>query len=481
MSHNIRARIHLACALILSASMLVGSSIANAQGAPPDASPRAIPDCDGLPATIVGTPGADRIDGTAGNEVIAGLGGDDVIHGLEGDDHICSGPGNDVARGGPGSDGLAGEGGNDTLRCGPGFDDGGLSGGTGDDTLYGESLCSNALFPGLGDDLIVGGSPKEWTAVFYEDATGPIHANLLTGIATGQGTDTLVNVNCLFGSPYDDTLIGDNGDNWLVGRAGDDTLIGHGGHDKLSGEQDADIYRGGPGFDVAEYFDDAAADGREIGPMNVNLRTGIATGDGTDTLDGIEGATGSDKADTMIGDRKDNAFFWLYDGYDTVRGSGGDDFVESSAGPNALSGGPGRDLVLYLDGEDFDHQHTAVTVDLGAGTSSSGDILSGFEDVLGSPEGDTLIGDDGPNSLYGYLGNDVLSGAAGDDRLFGGRGEDEADGGIGADHCRAETQVDCESLSRRDRRPVPTHLWRSLAEWTINDAGIDVTSFHDLR
>ena len=36
------------------------------------------------------------------------------------------------------------------------------------------------------------------------DATRPIHANLVTGIATGQGTDTLVNVDAVIGGPYDD-------------------------------------------------------------------------------------------------------------------------------------------------------------------------------------------------------------------------------------------------------------------------------------
>jgi Ca2+-binding RTX toxin-like protein len=298
-----------------------------------------------------------------------------------------------------------------------------------------------------------------------EDATGPIHANLGTGIATGQGTDELVDVSSVLSGPYDDTLIGGEGRDDLVGRAGDDTLIGHGGNDVFRGQQGDDIYRGGPGFDLAEYYDQAAADGLEIGPMNVNLRTGVATGDGTDTLISIEGATGSDKPDTMIGDRKDNAFLWLFDGYDTVRTGGGDDFVESSAGANALSGGAGEDLVAYLDGMDFDHQHDAVTVDLGAGTSSSGDSLAGFEDVLGSPDGDTLVGDDGSNRLYGYIGDDVLTGLAGDDILAGGRGVDAADGGDGTDRCLAEATHDCEPSGRVNGERIFVSVWGRLTSW----------------
>jgi Ca2+-binding RTX toxin-like protein len=146
---------------------------------------------------------------------------------------------------------------------------------------------------------------------------------------------------------------------------------------------------------------------------------------------------------------------------------GGNDFVESSTGPNVLSGGRGRDLVAYLDGTDFDHQHHAVTVNLATGTSSSGDRLSGFENVLGSPEGDTLIGDDGPNRLHGYYGDDVLKGRAGDDTLIGQGGADEANGGAGTDSCWAETQTNCElpSGAAMGTRPssAELHPWPILA------------------
>ena len=195
--------------------------------------------------------------------------------------------------------------------------------------------------------------------------------------------------------------------------------------------------------------------------MNVNLRTGIATGDGIDTLNSIEGATGSNKADTMIGDRKGNAFFWLFSGNDTVRSGGGADFVAPGSGANALSGGLGRDLVSYLGGKDVDHDHDAVTVDLGAGTSSAGDTLSGFEDSVAG--GDVLIGDHAANRLYGYAGDDGLRGRGGDDRLVGLGGADEADGGHGTDHCRAETTSNCESGSRRGRGSAVTRLWRLIA------------------
>lgn len=444
--HNLRLRVQFACALIFALLMLGAGGPVHAQGGTPDPSSRATQDCFGQPATIVGTQGDDTIKGTDGEDVIVTLGGDDAVRGLGGFDLICGGSGADSLFGGKDGDFLFGEQGNDKLY-----------GGGGDFTDFA---------PGPGDDLVVGSDTAD-DFVHFEDATGPITASLVTQTATGQGHDTMVSADGLLGGSFDDRLIGDGNDNDLAGRAGDDTLIGHGGGDSLSGQQDDDIYRGGPGFDVAEYYDQAAADERVIGPMNVNLRTGIATGDGTDTLSGIEGATGSDKADTMIGDGKGNSFFWLFGGDDTVRAGGGNDFVESSVGANALSGGAGRDLVAFLDGKDFDHQHPAVTVDLGAGTSSGGDTLTGFEDVFGSIHNDTLIGDDGPNRLYGYTGDDVLKGRAGDDVLDGMDGSDRAYGGKGTDRCRAETKTNCESVSRDDRARSTAFHWRHLVEFAL--------------
>jgi subtilisin family serine protease len=71
--------------------------------------------CQGLLATIVGTPGQDIITGTPGQDIIHGRGGDDIINGLGGDDVICGGRGSDVLYGGAGHDGL--DGGDQTDFC----------------------------------------------------------------------------------------------------------------------------------------------------------------------------------------------------------------------------------------------------------------------------------------------------------------------------------------------------------------------------
>ncbi|MPZ22220.1 MAG: DNRLRE domain-containing protein [Dehalococcoidia bacterium] len=103
--------------------------------------PAPVARCQGRPATIVGTPGADVIFGTPGRDVIVGLGGADIIYGMGGHDLICGNAGNDIVHGGdgndtlvggPGADTLIGEAGRDRLIGGPGRDV--CNGGAGRDT-----------------------------------------------------------------------------------------------------------------------------------------------------------------------------------------------------------------------------------------------------------------------------------------------------------------------------------------------------------
>jgi Tol biopolymer transport system component len=112
--------------------------------ATPTPTPTPTPTCAGVPATIVGTAGADRIVGTAHRDVIVGLGGDDRIIALGGDDLVCGGPGDDVISGDAGNDRLRGDAGRDVLYGGSGADR--LRGGKGSDWLWG----------GRGPDVLIG-------------------------------------------------------------------------------------------------------------------------------------------------------------------------------------------------------------------------------------------------------------------------------------------------------------------------------------
>jgi uncharacterized delta-60 repeat protein len=97
--------------------------------------PRSPARCGGREATIVGTPGDDRLVGTPGRDVIAGLAGDDRVLARGGGDIVCGGAGRDRLQGGPGSDLLLGQAGDDTLSGGDGRDI--LRGGPGRDVCSG--------------------------------------------------------------------------------------------------------------------------------------------------------------------------------------------------------------------------------------------------------------------------------------------------------------------------------------------------------
>jgi Ca2+-binding RTX toxin-like protein len=75
-------------------------------------------------------------------------------------------------------------------------------------------------------------------------ATAGVHAG-------GAGAIALTNVEVVFGSGYQDEIVGDNGKNELFGRGGNDKLVGGGGSDALDGGDGVDDLTGGDG---ADYF-----------------------------------------------------------------------------------------------------------------------------------------------------------------------------------------------------------------------------------
>jgi Ca2+-binding RTX toxin-like protein len=112
-----------------------------------------------------------------------------------------------------------------------------LVGGAGNDTLTG----------GLGVNTLDGGGGSNVAS--YATAGAGVTVALKAGAqkTRGAGTDTLVHIESLTGSNFNDTLTGDAHANKLVGGAGNDTLIGGGGNDTLTGGAGADKLTGGAG------------------------------------------------------------------------------------------------------------------------------------------------------------------------------------------------------------------------------------------
>jgi hypothetical protein len=144
------------------------------------------------------------------------------------------------------------------------------------------------------------------------DSTIIIHA--------GAGDDTIEGSAAgkrlvLFGEDGNDSLVGGSKDDDLFGGAGDDTLIGNGGSDLLDG---------GDGNDTVSFAD-------APGPIIANLAAGAATGQGSDSLSGVENLIGSGFADALSGDAGNNKL------------EGGDD-------DDTLAGGSGNDTLVGGDG-----------------------------------------------------------------------------------------------------------------------------------
>jgi len=154
-------------------------------------------------------------------------------------------------------------------------------------------------------------------------------------------------VDTLTGTSGDDVICGGGGGDTIKGGGGNDILRGEGGADKLYGEGGDDTFDGGQGIDAANFSS-------SLGAITASLTTNTATGEGSDTLTGIENLVGSSKNDTLTGSEGNNNIYGgaLGDsltgmgGADTLNGAGGPDSVNSQDGVNgndSLNGGAGTD------------------------------------------------------------------------------------------------------------------------------------------
>ena len=355
---------------------------------------------------VIGSAFADDITGDASNNVLRGGAGDDALDGGAGVDLIDlsdaggaltftlqqgGGASVDLSGVGLGTDtysnmeGVIGSGFADTL-IGSGGDDV-LLGQAGNDTLVGGD-GGDLLAGGAGDDTLDGGAGLDIASFADPGATTGVTVLLDAAgnaiVADGQGgTDTLIGIDGLIGTGFDDSLTGNAGANLLAGGAGNDSVDGGSGFDLIS-FSDADA---GIDFTLVQ----SAADTVAI----------IGGGLGTDTYRNIEGVIGSGFADTLTGSGGDDAIFGL----------AGDDTLAGGAGDDTLDGGDGNDIVSYAD----PGAATGVIVVLDAGgnaTVADGqggtDTLIGIEGVIGTGLDDTLIGNASDNTMTGGGGADTF-------------------------------------------------------------------------
>jgi Ca2+-binding RTX toxin-like protein len=315
----------------------------------------------------------------------------------------------------------------------------------GDDTLYGTNESDNIaglgghdMLKGFGGaDRLDGGAGID--AALYDDSKVGVAVNLTTGRGAG-GTaagDTLFNIENLFGSAFNDTLIGNDGSNELYGLGGNDVLKGGGGADGLDGGDgddiltgggDADFLDGGTGNDTADYS--------QAGFVYVDLLAnlgffGQAQGD---TFSSIENVTGSAYDHDIVGSNVANVLRGGYgdddlDGWggpDTLIGGGGDDSLSGGSGFDSMIGGTGDDdytvesfgdTIIEYANEGIDHVWTSIDYTLGAnleelnlyyGTGARNGTGNELNNYIGGNRFDNILdGRGGVDHMIGSEGNDT--------------------------------------------------------------------------
>ena len=392
-----------------------------------------------------GGAGGDTLTGGAGDDTyvvnVAGAGGDVVVEGAAaGTDTVRStatytlganvenltllgsaninGTGNalvNVLIGNDGNNTLDGAGGNDTLE-----------GGLGNDTLNGGANTDTATYANRSASVIV--------------SLAVAGAQDLDGAGGGTESDTLIAIENVTGSAFDDTLTGSGVANVLNGGAGNDTLNGGTGNivDTLNGGDGddtitytvgfgADVVNGGNNIDtlnisgVAGPANDALAityNGTVLSAVGGGAVTNVEAvhvnlGDGADTLN--YAATVAANAVTVNLTTNAASGFASIAGVENVTGGAGNDTITGNAGNNVLNGGGGTgDTVSYAGAVG------AVTVTLNTtaqqNTGTAGlDTLSNFENLTGSASGDSLTGSAVANVLNGGAGADTMIGLGGND------------------------------------------------------------------
>lgn len=258
--------------------------------------------------SITGGNGADNLVGEAGGDALMGRNGEDVLLGGADNDSLFGGYGDDELAGGFGNDHLSGQ-----------VDDDNLNGGDGADTLVGE----------LGNDSLVGGGDRD--ATYFNFAEGVTVDLRLTGPQdTGEGVDTLAQIEDLQGGSFDDVLIGNAAENEIRAAGGRDTIPGQEGNDVLDGER---------GFDTVSYAEPALA---VTTGVDLDLAAEEATGgEGDDDVLNFEKVIGSPFADDIFGNSLHNVLL----------GGRGKDDLTGKGGADSLKGQKSRDRLFAKDGE----------------------------------------------------------------------------------------------------------------------------------
>ncbi|MGV9008932.1 Ig-like domain-containing protein [Brevundimonas sp.] len=312
---------------------------------------------------VIGSALDDVLSGGNGSDVILGQGGDDVIRGGTGaTDELYGGTGDDrfileandtivefanegydtvearigVYNLGANIEAMIYTGMGNFIGTGNGLDNA-LTGGGGDDVLRGRG----------GNDRLDGGAGTD--TADYAQATSwvKVRLDLAWTMDDGEGgTDTLVSIENLTGSQFDDVMVGNAGNNVILGGLGADVLLGGDGDDIIMGGQiQANQVHGGRGDDW--FILDA--------PDTVIEHAG----EGIDTVESrVSTYTLAANVENMIYTGPASFSGWGNGLDNRITGGVANDYLRGMGGNDIIDGGAGIDT-LYLRGLSADYTVTA--------------------------------------------------------------------------------------------------------------------------
>ena len=295
--------------------------------------------------------------------------------------------------------------------------------GAGNDQLTGGSL--NRVAEGIfletfrgnaGNDVINGnnsysdGDAASMDRADYSNNTSSqsININLATGIASDGlgGTDTLIDIDLVYGGAGNDVITGSGAVETFDGGAGSDTITGGGNSDTVAYQQSTSgviVNLSSSTITVDTSINSVTG---ATGTKTVAAGTANDGMGGTDTLISISSAQGSDFNDYLRG----------------TDAGGFRSSLAGNAGNNTLVGGLTGTTVANYNDTPLSFGGINASLNL----NSSG--IATFQNKFGGI--DTLINIKG---LSGTHSNDTLTGGSGDDQLRGNGGSDTLDGGAGSD------------------------------------------------
>jgi Ca2+-binding RTX toxin-like protein len=189
----------------------------------------------------------------------------------------------------------------------------------------------------IGDDKMTGTD-----RIYWDGVEGVSWSDDIFGYEGNDAIYARGGPDYVYGGPGNDLIYGDSGDDRIFGDSGDDRIAGGPGNDYIYGDgYSGNNDYGAVGKDTANFYSSPAA-------ITASLATNVATGEGSDTMRGIENLVGSKYNDTLTGSIGPNTLRG-YEGKDSYYGIDGNDTINTvdSTADGIISCGPGYDKVDY--------------------------------------------------------------------------------------------------------------------------------------